>query len=381
MHLFKHFKRKSKLQRQAKKATRLINKLLELTIVRIFIVTILLVIFIPLLLFFILRPKRQENINYGVTFSNKYAEEIGLDWKETYIAMLDDLGVRHLRLVAYWDDIEREKNIYDYEDIQWQLQEAQKRNAEVILTVGRKVPRWPECFEPTWWKSLNDTDKEKELLEYIEVTVDTLKENAAITKWQVENEPFFAFGHCYPSIKYETVKKEVEIVRNLDPYQRPILIQDSGEGGLWFTSYLLGDYLGISMYRKIWYDFWGILFGRSIYFQYPLAHWTYKLKADLVRVPYQKIIVTELQGEPWGPVINSELSEEDINETMSKHHFLDTIAYAQKAGFENLYLWGVEWWYFEKTAKDNTFYWEVAKELFKNGNEFKGMESFRNQAN
>jgi len=44
----------------------------------------------------------------GVTFSWKYSEELGLDWREVYTAMLDDLGVRKVRLPAYWDHIEAE---------------------------------------------------------------------------------------------------------------------------------------------------------------------------------------------------------------------------------------------------------------------------------
>ena len=65
---------------------------------------------------------------------------------------------------------------------------------------------------------------------------------------------FFPFGEC-EEITVERVQKEVDLVKNLDA--RPVLVQDSGEGGLWRTTYDMGDYLGVSMYRKIWYDFWG----------------------------------------------------------------------------------------------------------------------------
>jgi hypothetical protein len=118
------------------------------------------------------------------------------------------------------------------------------------------------------------------------------------------------------------------------------------------------------MYRKIWYDFWGAFFGDFVYFKYPLAHWTYKIKADLVGVPHEKIYVTELQAEPWGPGINSSLTREEKDMTMSRHDFINTISYAQKAGFKDLYLWGVEWWLWEKEVADNPFYWDTAKALF-----------------
>ena len=362
--ILKIFKKELSFKDQMKKAGKLIKKLFSLKAVRTILWIILSLVALFLILYFTLKPKVQKDINYGVTFSNRYAEQMGLDWKEVYIETLDDLKIKNIRLVAYWDEIEREKDIYDYSNIRWQLEEAEKRNINVILSLGRKVPRYPECFEPQWWDDLSNKNiKEQELLEYIKQTINELKNFESIKIWQVENEPFWPFGECNnPEIEKGTVLKEVELVKSLD--NRPILVQDSGEGGLWRSTYKMGDYLGISMYRKIWYNFWGIFFGRFIYFQYPLAHWTYKIKANIVGVPMDKIIVTELQGEPWGPRINSELTQEEKDQTMSKNHFIATIDYAQKSGFKDLYLWGVEWWYFEK-QNGNSFYWDVAKALFK----------------
>ena len=167
-----------------------------------------------------------------------------------------------------------------------------------------------------------------------------------------------------PAEKIKTINSEINLVKMLDT--RPVLVQDSGEGGFWFSTYTLGDKLGISMYRKIWYDFWGLILGKFIYFQYPLAHWTYRVKADLVGVPYQNIIVTELQAEPWGPGLNSTLSNEEINKSMSKDYFIDTINYAQKAGFKDLYFWGAEWWLYMKESRNNAFYWDTAKAIITN---------------
>lgn len=62
--------------------------------------------------------------------------------------------------------------------------------------------------------------------------------------------------------------------------------------------------------------------------------------------------------------INSQLSQEESDKTMSRVDFISTINYAQKSGFKNLYLWGAEWWYFMK-LNGNSYYWETAKELFK----------------
>ncbi|OGC69915.1 hypothetical protein A2415_00125 [candidate division WWE3 bacterium RIFOXYC1_FULL_39_7] len=341
----------------------LLKYLFEIRLFRIILGGIFVILFFPVILFVFLRPVPQKNINYGVNFSNKYSAEIGQDWKVAYVKILDDLGAKNVRLVAYWDDIERTKDEYNFSDIKWQLSEAESRGINVIMTVGRKVPRYPECFEPAWWKNTqNEELKNDELYQYISDTIIELRDFKSIKMWQVENEPFFPFGVC-TEIKSSVVRNEVTLVRALD--DRPILIQDSGEGGLWYPSYKLGDYLAISMYRKIWYDFWGAFLGNFIYFEYPLAHWTYKIKADLVQVPYEKIIVTELQAEPWGPGINSKLSQEDKDQTMSKQDFISTINYAQKAGFKDLYFWGAEWWLWEKENNNNPYFWDTAKALFK----------------
>ena len=53
---------------------------------------------------------------FGATFSKKFCEELGLNWQETYIAILDDLKVRNLRLPAYWDEIEPDEGTYNFKD-------------------------------------------------------------------------------------------------------------------------------------------------------------------------------------------------------------------------------------------------------------------------
>ena len=45
----------------------------------------------------------REDVTLGITFSARYATDLGLDWKETYLALLDDMGVRKVRIPVYWD--------------------------------------------------------------------------------------------------------------------------------------------------------------------------------------------------------------------------------------------------------------------------------------
>lgn len=315
----------------------------------------------PILIFLLLyivitsiiyKPKRP--IEYGITFSQKYAKELNLDWKKTYIDILEGLSVKNIRLVAYWDDIETEKGIYNFSDMDFLLSEAEKRKINVILTLGRKLPRWPECFEPQWAKEKGEDYIKTRLLILIPKEVEHFKKYQSIKYWQVENEPFFPFGKCPAMMDQNFVKKEVEMVKSMDT--RPILVSDSGEGGTWIFSYSIADYLAISMYRKVWLSFWG-------YFNWPFPASSYRIKAALLNIPIENIFNTELQAEPWSNKSILTTSDEELKKTMSHDDFVKIIEYARESGITRNYFWGAEWWYYKRLNGDS-FYWDTAKILF-----------------
>ena len=108
-------------------------------------------------LFYLGRQTADPNrkITWGVTFSTYFAKKMNIDWKAAYVAILDDLKIRNLRVVAYWAEIEATKGAYDFSDLDWQVEQAGQHGAKIILSVGRRVPRWPECHEPDWAKSMD----------------------------------------------------------------------------------------------------------------------------------------------------------------------------------------------------------------------------------
>ena len=85
-------------------------------------------------------------------------------------------------------------------------------------------------------------------------------------------------------------------------------------------------------------------------FTYPLKPWFYRIKSDLVRQFFapnnQKTIIVELQAETWS---NQTLLETPLDiqlKNFSLQQFKDTVEFAKKTGFSEIYLWGVEWWYY-----------------------------------
>ena len=117
-------------------------------ILKMILLISLIIILTLIAYFFIGFSKKAENITWGVNFSQKHSQNFGLDWKEVYLAILDDLGVKNIKLATYWDLIEREEGKYYFNDLDWQVKQAEEKGANLILVIGMKVPRWPECHEP-----------------------------------------------------------------------------------------------------------------------------------------------------------------------------------------------------------------------------------------
>ena len=325
---------------------------------------IILLIFASILIFALLvfayinLPVRKngKQIPLGVTFSIRYAQDIGLDWKEVFVAMLDDLKIRQIRIPAYWDLIEKTEGEYDFSDLDWQLDQAEKRDAKVILVVGQKVPRWPECFIPEWAK--NDDSKRKEkLLEMERLVVERYKDRKVIQNWQVENEPFLSFGIC-PQADPALLDSEIANVKSVDA-THPVVITDSGELSLWYKAASRADVFGTTMYREVYSQKMG-------HWRYPIGPNFFKLKKAILEkfVNNSGSLVIELQGEPWvGGWTTSQPIDVQLA-SMNADILKDNVEFAKKTNFDQIYLWGVEWWYWMKVKQDNPTLWQQAREIY-----------------
>lgn len=307
-------------------------------------------------IFFIYSP-RNSHVTYGVTFSKPFSEYMGLDWQANYLALLDDLKVRRLRIPVYWTEIEKTQGDYTFDDIDWQIEEAGKRGAKILFVVGQKQPRWPECHIPAWVNGMSDAEREAEIEETMTTVINRYKDNPSIAAWQVENEPFLPYGEC-PVITKDLLDKEIAIVRKLDP-SRPIVITDSGELSTWYDAASRADVLGTTLYRIVWNDQLG-------YVHYPISSLFYRFKAAFIMyfTDVQRIIIVELQGEPWGPGLIMDMPLEEQYESMNAEQFRKNIEFVKDVEFSEAYLWGGEWWYWLKTVKGDDSMWEAARKIF-----------------
>ncbi len=316
--------------------------------------------FLVLAVFWLSQKAVPETIVYGMSFNTFYAEDLGLDWRETYDAILDDLGVRHLRLAAHWPMVEPADGVYSFEELDYQLDRAEEVGADVIMAIGRRLPRWPECHIPEWSDNLAWEEQKSEIRDYLKVMVERYKDRPNIIYWQIENEPYlnaFANEHC-DDLDEEFLLEEIALVRELDP-TRPILLTDSGNLGLWRGAYRHGDAFGTSVYVY----FWNPEFGQ---FKTVLPPWFYRFKEGLMSLLYgeKPTYLIELSAEPWllEPITNVDVETQYSRMDVDK--IREIIDYAKDTRYSHQYLWGAEWWYWLKERGHDEI-WELGKEVIK----------------
>lgn len=303
--------------------------------------------------------KDKKDPLYGVSFSRFHTDELKLDWKETYLAILNDLEVRHFRFSAHWPLVEPNEGKYNFSELDFQIREAERVGADVILAVGRRLPGWPECHVPDWAKDLEPAKRNERVLNIVTQVVNRYKDSKAIKYWQVENEPyltFFSRSTC-GELDDSFLQEEIDLVKQLDP-GRPVLVTDSGEFGTWYNAYRKGDVFGTSLYLYIWNHTLGPV-------RYPITPAFFRIKQNIIKLIFgqKESIIIELSAEPWliQPIIEAPF--ETQLERMDIDKFNEVIKFSSKTGFDTYYLWGAEWWYWLK-FKGHEEHWNRAKELF-----------------
>lgn len=327
----------------------------------LFLIIIVIVLVLILMFFFVSKAPQPKKITWGVNFSQMQAEALKLDWKKMYLAMLEDLGAKNIKLHTQWDWVEGKKGDFYFNDIDWQIETAKQHNANIIYVVGMKTGRWPECHIPAWAEKISKQEQQDNILDYTKQVVLRYKDSKSITAWQAENEPLFKFGVC-PWYDKDFLIKEVALIKSLDSV-RPVIVSDSGEQSLWFDAANIGDIVGTTMYRKVWVHITDKL---GFYFDFPVPPISYWIKTQIIKKFFhKKVINIELQAEPWvsDVYVNTPLGEQE--KSMNITQFKENVEYAKKTGFDTFYFWGGEWWFWLKEKQDKPEIWNTAKELFK----------------
>ena len=296
---------------------------------------------------------------FGVSFSLHRCSELGIDKKATLEAALQDLGFRRLRLMSYWNIHEAERDNYNFDELDWQMDMAAEFGAKVSLCLGKRQPRWPECHMPAWANLLETEEWYQALHQYIEVVVKRYKDHPALDSWQLENEALLKdFGYC-PDQDYNRsrLESELRLIKKIDP-DHPVIMTLSDSYGVPFRK-PRPDIYAMSLYRITINKK-----GRYAYSKRP--PWFYRIRAHLISlISGRPVFIHELQAEPWlaRSIGNVELKIqlERMNENLLKQN----INYALKTGMWPIDVWGLEWWYWLKTVHNRPEIWNEVKAILR----------------
>lgn len=299
-------------------------------------------------------------LEMGVSFIPAYAEHLGVDPQETMDELLG-IGVKHYRLVSYWSQGEPQPGHYDFDQLDWQFKKAEAANAQIILTVGLRQPRWPECHMPEWAAGQPASQWQPALMKYITAVVNRYKDSPSLHKYQLENEYFLkGFGIC-TDFSRERLVQEYNLVKKLDS-KHPIIVGRSNNAQGFPVGQPTPDEFSISIYKRVW-D--GNVSKR--YLEYPFPAWTYGYIAGVQKIYTGKdMVIGELQAEAWAPNGKS-LKEIDLaeqNKSLNSKRLADRFQYGRATGMREIYLWGAEYWYYRKQVLHDPSLWDVARSEF-----------------
>lgn len=310
--------------------------------------------------------ERNQPFILGTTFIPAYAESLGVDPKQTLVALTDDVGVRNFRLVSYWDQLELQPGTYDFSQLDWQFRQIESVGGHITLSVGLRQPRWPECHMPDWARQHSPEYWQPHLNSFIEQIVDRYKDSPALQSYQVENEFFLkGFGICETipgALNRSRLISEYNLVKKLDTKHKVIINRSNNALG-WPIGEPQPDEFGISIYKRVW--------DAKIthrYFEYPPPAWFYGFLAGWQKIFNGKdMIIHELQAESWGPNGKSlnEISVQEANKSFSAERFKDRVLYGRGTGMKEAYLWGSEYWYYRQQVQHDPSLMNVARQEFK----------------
>lgn len=279
-----------------------------------------------------------NNVDYGATVSFEYSDYLEVDWFEVLKMSHEEIGISNFRIPVYWSRHEIRDDVFSFSDLDKMFSYASQNNLNITLAIGHKVPRWPECFPPSWTDEYSDEDFESELIEFISTVVGSYDDETSLVRWQLENEAYFPFGDCR-SVSELFRYRAYSLLRELS--DKPIQTTVSGEQSLWISRAGDGDYIGASLYRTVATP----VIGRWTFPHTPLF---YRFQSKLLTLIGRKVIISELQAEPWG------LHEFNLTETAGRdasylaydaNQLDQSIRFAKSTGIGEVYFWGVEWWY------------------------------------
>jgi Beta-galactosidase len=332
----------------------------------------------------------------GISFRPLQAAALGLDPEAALRALLA-YPFQLIRLGAYWNRLEPEPGRFQPEELDRQLDAAERAGKQVIMCVGPvKAFGYPEFFVPPHHLdrplregALVRPDEHRRLLDagtaFVTRVVERYRDRDAITAWQVEHEAVDPLGmeHSW-RLSEAFVRAEVEAVRTADP-GRPVMMngflptstpvrvqqwwRTRDQGDSLSVAQRLADIVGIDFYPRHALAAAGPL---TLYLDGSRARWQQRRRErllDWAARDGRRLMIAEVQAEPWEAVTTPpspagramySCRPEDLIGNYSQ-----CMRWSNQSGFvmDGYLFWGAEYWLLRERQGDPRYLRAFARVL------------------
>lgn len=315
---------------------------------------------------------------YGVSYSFEQAGWYGLEARESYVALLEEIKFDWVRLPFFWDQMVSEDGELMVDDLKFAIEEADKRGVGVIIALGAKTPYYPEYKWPNEVAAkvkFGDTidinhPAAADILQIDRALVEQLSVYDNIISWQIENEPYLASINNW-KIDESLLVAEVKVVRGTDRFARPIILNHVGPATFdrrWQTLLNLlgpGDVLGVNAYFKTQgVDLLAFeIFDREVHIKWP-KWFVFPTQSWLLLSPDYDQLKREAQAKGidlWILEVQAEPYIREVNDARSDTFFYSTGDLVKADKFtrswdvKSIGLWGAHFWQFREGIGDRSW--------------------------
>jgi len=340
-----------------------------------------------------IEPRRSTLL--GISFRSPQVAALELDARTTLQTLLS-YPFQIIRLGAYWNRIEPEPGVFCTDELDWQIDAAERAGKHIILCVGPlKTFSYPEFFVPA--HHLRQPLQEHTLIrpsdypslftaatDFITRLVERYKHRQGIVAWQLEHEAVDPLGveHSW-RLDVGFVEKEFEAIKKADS-TRPIMMngflptslpvrlsqwwQTRDQGDSLAVAQRMADMVGIDYYPRHALSTVGT---KTLYLDGSKSSWQQGRRKQLFawsRAHGQKLMISEGQAEPWETVTTPPNPDKQgmyscLPEQVINNYNTCMCWSRQEASLYAYLFWGAEYWVLRKQCADSSYIQAFARIL------------------
>jgi hypothetical protein len=297
-------------------------------------------------------------MKFGTTFSHHQLQHLSCSVADALDKAIE-LKLDYLRICTHWDEIEKIEGEYDWSQLEKIINACEKKQQDVVLTLGVKAPRHPEFYFPNWVenKDLRNPQTQEKILNFIQQTIKKFKNLSCIKYYQVENEALDPSGPDNLTIPLSLLKREVALVKKLDNKQVIVSLWANklSKRNLLPKLAKTADIIGLDLYYQ---QFISKILGKSLYRGPADSH---QKMVKLLSKLDQETWIMELQAEPWEDNQQDYLAPNP--QSISPQKLKSFYQQASQLPVSAIFFWGFEYWFYQLKKNNNNDYFDTISEI------------------